>query len=218
MRTPGGEDDRVTKPHLFFERHNPISDLQFRITDLANPIDDPREGFAESPGGKRPACMVEVLDPHGGDGRRSGALRIRKGNLGEDQHPTLGLEDFGHPEAEDRVLPGQHDLLTVAEEGREDLPSRPRLREFYSGVPRPGTPGQNHEERQEDQKQGRGRLVLGRIYLRTPFSLKNFWAPGCRYLRESGVTCLTALSGVSLVASFHTADSSTSLEKMALTI
>ena len=134
-RTPSGEDDRATKPHLFFERHDSICDLQFRITDLANAIDHPLEGFGESPGGKRPACLVEVIDVGGCDGWRRGALRIRKGNLGEDQCAALGLEDFGHPEAEERVLPGQHDLLTVAEEGREDLLPCPRLREFHSSGP-----------------------------------------------------------------------------------
>lgn len=154
-RTPGGEDDRAAKPHLLFERHDSISDLQLWITDLANGIDHLLEGFGESPGGNGPTSLVEVIDVRGGDGRRGGALRIGKGNLSKEQRAALGVEDFGHPEAEEQALPGQHDLLTVAEDGREDLPSRPRLRKFNSSVPRPGTPGQNHEERQEDQKQGR---------------------------------------------------------------
>jgi hypothetical protein len=57
-----------------------------------------------------------------------------------------------------------------------------------------------------------------RIYLSAPFSLKNFSAPGCKYLTASGVIWAMDLAGVSCGASFHTAASSLVFAKMALTI
>ena len=56
------------------------------------------------------------------------------------------------------------------------------------------------------------------IYFNAPFSLKNFSAPGCRYFSASGVIWAMDFAGVSLVASFHTAEISLVLAKMALTI
>ena len=161
-RTPSGEDDRATKPHLFFERHDSICDLQFRITDLANAIDHPLEGFGESPGGKRPACLVEVIDVGGCDGWRRGALRIRKGNLGEDQCAALGLKTSV-------TLRPKSEFFQVS---TTSSPSRRRAEKIFFPVPASASstrvgPDRVHPDRiQRAGKKTRsraGRLVLARI-------------------------------------------------------
>lgn len=66
--TPGGEKDAAAKPHLLCEHHDPVSDLQPRITDRADAMHQLLEGFGESPGGKGSTRLIEVGNVLGSDG------------------------------------------------------------------------------------------------------------------------------------------------------